>query len=92
MHIESWPVLLAITVPWQLRVLLRLWHLPLAPAVGTAGSQVMGRWVMFTWTCRAFPWAGEKILPVLQAWAVPVVASLGVNSPCSFFLHPKVVP
>eukprot|EP00438_Fugacium_kawagutii_P009815 Skav212316 [mRNA] locus=scaffold3374:118720:121724:- [translate_table: standard] len=33
------------------------------------GSAVMGRWVMFTWTCRAFPWAGEKILPVLQAWA-----------------------
>jgi len=28
----------------------------------------MGRWVMFTWTCRAFAWAGEKILPVLQAW------------------------
>ena len=27
----------------------------------------MGRWVMFTWTCRAFAWAGEKILPVLQA-------------------------
>ncbi len=26
----------------------------------------MGRWVMFTWTCRAFAWAGEKILPVLQ--------------------------
>lgn len=45
-HIESWPVLLAITV--------------------------MGRWVMFTWTCRAFAWAGEKILPVLQASAMPM--------------------
>jgi hypothetical protein len=31
-------------------------------------AEVMGRWVMFTWTCRAFAWAGEKILPVLQAW------------------------
>ena len=26
----------------------------------------MGRWVMFTWTCRAFAVFGEKILPVLQ--------------------------
>lgn len=46
LHIESLPVLLAVTV--------------------------MGRWVMFTWTCRAFAWAGEKILPVLQASCVPM--------------------
>lgn len=33
---------------------------------------VMGRWVMLTWTFRAFVWAGEKILPVLQASFVPM--------------------
>ncbi|CAK9116685.1 unnamed protein product [Durusdinium trenchii] len=40
---------------------------------------VMGRWVMFTWTCRAFAVFGEKILPVLQASCMPLVGILLVT-------------
>eukprot|EP00933_Yihiella_yeosuensis_P004679 TRINITY_DN109068_c0_g1_i1.p1 TRINITY_DN109068_c0_g1~~TRINITY_DN109068_c0_g1_i1.p1 ORF type:complete len:402 (-),score=46.51 TRINITY_DN109068_c0_g1_i1:79-1173(-) len=28
---------------------------------------VLGRWLQLTWTCRAFKWAGQKILPILNA-------------------------
>jgi len=40
---------------------------------------VMGRWVMLTWTCRAFAWAGQKILPILQASFAPMAGIILVT-------------
>ncbi|CAE8585123.1 unnamed protein product, partial [Polarella glacialis] len=28
---------------------------------------VLARWLQLTWTCRAFSWAGERILPIMHA-------------------------
>jgi len=41
------------------------WHIFLA-------GIILGRWIMLTWTCRAFGWAGQRILPILQASFVPM--------------------
>ena len=35
---------------------------------------------MLTWTCRAFAWAGEKILPILKASCVPMGGILLVTA------------
>jgi len=49
------------------------WHIFLA-------GIILGRWVMLTWTCRAFGWAGQRILPILQASFVPMAGIMLVTT------------
>ncbi|CAJ1371355.1 unnamed protein product [Effrenium voratum] len=55
---------------WLMHLTQHDFHLESLPVL--LAVVIMGRWVMLIWTCRAFVWAGEKILPVLQASCVPM--------------------
>eukprot|EP00442_Polarella_glacialis_P001082 CAMPEP_0115127770 /NCGR_PEP_ID=MMETSP0227-20121206/50632_1 /TAXON_ID=89957 /ORGANISM="Polarella glacialis, Strain CCMP 1383" /LENGTH=1068 /DNA_ID=CAMNT_0002531989 /DNA_START=71 /DNA_END=3275 /DNA_ORIENTATION=- len=54
LHLEDWPMLLAVIV--------------------------LCRWFQLTWTTRAFAWAGQKILPILQASFRPMGGIMLVTS------------
>eukprot|EP00930_Biecheleria_cincta_P056252 TRINITY_DN42403_c0_g1_i1.p1 TRINITY_DN42403_c0_g1~~TRINITY_DN42403_c0_g1_i1.p1 ORF type:complete len:1122 (+),score=150.55 TRINITY_DN42403_c0_g1_i1:88-3453(+) len=43
---------------------------------------VMGRWLMLMWTCRAFNWAGPKIMPIMEASMAPMTGILAVTGFC----------
>lgn len=43
---------------------------------------VMGRWLMLMWTCRAFAWAGPRIMPIMEASMAPMAGILAVTAFC----------
>lgn len=43
---------------------------------------VLGRWLMLMWTCRAFAWAGPRIMPIMEASMAPMAGILAVTAFC----------
>eukprot|EP00437_Effrenium_voratum_P008461 CAMPEP_0181426608 /NCGR_PEP_ID=MMETSP1110-20121109/15749_1 /TAXON_ID=174948 /ORGANISM="Symbiodinium sp., Strain CCMP421" /LENGTH=1071 /DNA_ID=CAMNT_0023549805 /DNA_START=29 /DNA_END=3244 /DNA_ORIENTATION=+ len=46
---------------------------------------VLFRWIQLTWSCRAFEWVGEKILPIMQASFSAHIGGILVVTFCVMF-------